>query len=187
MEDRASLGPRLGLTNMPSLVFFDTSSAEEDLNINQKLIETIVSEDSKSKLPAVGAEEIQVRVSSITDTGDLFVVKVRKAKSSHCSSSKGSYQMVAATIITIIIIIIIIIITTILFSSKIITILILMELPKVPDVAEQSCPPTQVQPPAQWSNIMMMITTMNMRRMIMLTMVIRMMNFVVLLVLLSCW
>ena len=31
-----------------------------------------------------------------------------------------------------------------------------MELPKVPDVAEQSCPPTQVQPPAQWSNIMMM-------------------------------
>ena len=81
VEDRASLGPRLGLTNMPSLVFFDTSSAEEDLNINQKLIETIVSEDSKSKLPAVGAEEIQVRVSSITDTGDLFVVKVRKAKS----------------------------------------------------------------------------------------------------------
>ena len=80
VEDRASLGPRLGLTNMPSLVFFDTSSAEEDLNINQKLIETIVSEDSKSKLPAVGAEEIQVRVSSITDTGDLFVVKVRKAK-----------------------------------------------------------------------------------------------------------
>ena len=81
VEDRASLGPRLGLTNMPSLVFFDTSSAEEDLNINQKLIETIVSEDSKSKLPAVGAEEIQVRVSSVTDTGDLFVVKVRKAKS----------------------------------------------------------------------------------------------------------
>ena len=62
-----------------------------------------------------------------------------------------------------------------------------MELPKVPDVAEQSCPPTQVQPPAQWSNMMMMITTMNMRRMIMLTMVIRMVNLVVLLVLLSCW
>ena len=80
VEDRASLGPRLGVTSMPSLVFFDTSSAEEDLNINQKLIETIVSEDSKSKLPAVGAEEIQVRVSSVTDTGDLFVVKVRRAK-----------------------------------------------------------------------------------------------------------
>ena len=93
MEDRASLGPRLGLTNMPSLVFFDTSSAEEDLNINQKLIETIVSEDSKSKLPAVGAEEIQVRVSSITDTGDLFVVKVRKSKSLHCFPFKGSYQL----------------------------------------------------------------------------------------------
>ena len=90
VEDRASLGPRLGLTNMPSLVFFDTSSAEEDLNINQKLIETIVSEDSKSKLPAVGAEEIQVRVSSITDTGDLFVMKVRKAKSSQGFSSKGT-------------------------------------------------------------------------------------------------
>ena len=43
VEDRVSLGPRLGLaTNMPSLVFFDTSSVEEDLNINQKLIETIV-------------------------------------------------------------------------------------------------------------------------------------------------
>ena len=68
---------------------YDTSSGEEDLNINQKLIETIVSEDSKSKLPAVGAEEIQVRVSSITDTGDLFVMKVRKAKSSHFFSSKG--------------------------------------------------------------------------------------------------
>ena len=78
---------------MPSLVFFDTSSAEEDLNINQKLIETIVSEDSKSKLPAVGAEEIQVRVSSITDTGDLFVVKVRKSKSLHCFPFKGSYQL----------------------------------------------------------------------------------------------
>ena len=51
------------------------------MNINQKLIETIVSEDSKSKLPAVGAEEIQVRVSSITDSGDLFVLKVKKAKS----------------------------------------------------------------------------------------------------------
>ena len=35
-----------------------------------------------------------------------------------------------------------------------------MELPKVPDVAEQSCPPTQVQPPAQWSNIMMMRRSM---------------------------
>ena len=78
---------------MPSLVFFDTSSAEEDLNINQKLIETIVSEDSKSKLPALGAEEIQVRVSSITDTGDLFVVKVRKSKSLHCFPFKGSYQL----------------------------------------------------------------------------------------------
>jgi len=84
VEDRASLGPRLGLTNMPSLVFFDTSSAEEDLNINQKLIETIVSEDSKSKLPAVGAEEIQVRVSSITDTGDLFVVKVPDVAEQSC-------------------------------------------------------------------------------------------------------
>ena len=42
VEDRASLGARLGLTSVPSLVFFDTSSTEEDVNINQKLIETIV-------------------------------------------------------------------------------------------------------------------------------------------------
>ena len=42
VEDRASLGARLGLTTVPSLVFFDTSSTEEDVNINQKLIETIV-------------------------------------------------------------------------------------------------------------------------------------------------
>jgi len=76
VEDRASLGARLGLTSVPSLVFFDTSSTEEDVNINQKLIETIVSEDSKSRLPTVGAEEIHVRVSSVTDNGDLFVVKV---------------------------------------------------------------------------------------------------------------
>ena len=36
------------------------------------------SEDSKSRLPSVGAEEIHVRVSSVTDNGDLFVVKVRQ-------------------------------------------------------------------------------------------------------------
>ena len=36
------------------------------------------SEDSKSRLPTVGAEEIHVRVSSVTDNGDLFVVKVRQ-------------------------------------------------------------------------------------------------------------
>ena len=33
----------------------------------------------------------------------------------------------------------------------------LTNLPKVPDVAEQSCPPTQVEALAQWSN---MIVTM---------------------------
>ena len=45
-----------------------------------------------------------------------------------------------------------------------------MKLPKVPDVAEQSCPPTQVQPPAQWSNIMMMMRM----DMMMMTMVMMM-------------
>ena len=36
-------------------------------------------------------------------------------------------------------------------------IIVLTKLPKVPDVAEQSCPPTQVVALAQWSN---MIVTM---------------------------
>ena len=91
VEDRLGLGARLQQTVTPRLIFFDTSSQEEDVNINQKLIEMIgehmmdeanyntncaVSEDSKSKLPAVGAEEIRVHVTSITDKGDLYVTKV---------------------------------------------------------------------------------------------------------------
>ena len=41
VEDRLGLGPRLGQGITPRLIFFDTSSPEEDVNINQKLIEMI--------------------------------------------------------------------------------------------------------------------------------------------------
>ena len=40
-------------------------------------------------------------------------------------------------------------------------IIVLTKLPKVPDVAEQSRPPTQVEAPAQWSN---MIVTMSRKK-----------------------
>jgi hypothetical protein len=70
VEDRAGLQPRL--------VFFDTSR-QEDLNINQRLIELIVSADSKSRLPGVGAEPVRVLVRAVTDTGQLLVTKVAGA------------------------------------------------------------------------------------------------------------
>ena len=105
------------------------------------IIETKIlhSEDSKSRLPAVGAEEIHVRVSSVTDNGDLFVVKVRqegRELNKQRDSLKKSKQFIC---------------------SRETKILVLTKLPKVPDVAEQSRPPTQVEAPAPWSN---MIVTM---------------------------
>ena len=41
VEDRVGLGARLQQAVTPRLIFFDTSSQEEDVNINQKLIEMI--------------------------------------------------------------------------------------------------------------------------------------------------
>ena len=59
----------------PRMVLFDTSSEDVDVNINQKLIELLISEDYLSRLPQVGGEEIIVRISYIADTGDIYVQK----------------------------------------------------------------------------------------------------------------
>ena len=59
----------------PRMVLFDTSSEDVDVNINQKLIELLVSEDYQSRLPPVGGEEIQVQISHIADNGDIYVQK----------------------------------------------------------------------------------------------------------------
>merc|ERR1712012_1357841 len=65
---------------IPKLIFFDTSTDDVDININQKLIEFIVKENSHSKLPNVGGEEIQVTVPVIMSNGDLYVRKVAAEK-----------------------------------------------------------------------------------------------------------
>ena len=81
VENRRTLGarnPRSGKT-VPRLVLFDTSSEEVDVNLNQKLIELLVSEDSKSKLPLPGAEEISVLVSHIDTNGDIYVQRESSA------------------------------------------------------------------------------------------------------------
>ena len=54
---------------------FDTSSEDVDVNLNQKLIELLVSQDAQSKLPPVGGEEITVFVSYVAKNGDIFVQK----------------------------------------------------------------------------------------------------------------
>ena len=45
------------------------------MNLNQKIIELLISEDYQSRLPQVGGEEIQVFISHVADTGDIFVQK----------------------------------------------------------------------------------------------------------------
>ena len=52
-------------------------------------------------------------------------------------------------------------------------IIVLTKLPKVPDVAEQSRPPTQVEAPAPWSN---KIVTMVREKMMMIMMIIVILN-----------
>ena len=58
----------------PRLVLFDTSS-DVDVNLNQKLIEMLVSQDARSKLPQAGGEEVSVFVSYVAKNGDLYVQK----------------------------------------------------------------------------------------------------------------
>jgi len=67
---------------LPKLIFFDTSTEDVDININQKLIEFIVKENSHSKLPKPGGEEIKVTVPAIMSNGDLCVRKLQDTSSS---------------------------------------------------------------------------------------------------------
>jgi len=85
VENRDKLGKRLDIDGqeLPRLIFFDTSKEDEDLNINQKLIEMIVSEGSETRLPKAGMEEINVRVTFIMATGDIYVRKEVDEKSSN--------------------------------------------------------------------------------------------------------
>ena len=94
VENRAQLGRRVSSEDeeLPKLIFFDTSTEDVDININQKLIEFIgkqsqllpsslqlklytVQQNSQSKLPKPGAEEIKVIVPFIHSNGDLYVQK----------------------------------------------------------------------------------------------------------------
>jgi len=77
VENRRMLGTHNLKNNktVPRLVLFDTSSEDVDINLNQKLIELLVSQDSQSKLPIPGAEEIAVFVSYIDKDGDIYVQK----------------------------------------------------------------------------------------------------------------
>lgn len=77
VENRKTLGNSQGKTSKstskPRMVLFDTSSEDVDVNLNQKLIELLVTQDSQSKLPAVGGEDITVFVSFIAKNGELYV------------------------------------------------------------------------------------------------------------------
>jgi len=79
VENRKNLGNNYVKTSKtsprPRLVLFDTSSEDVDVNLNQKLIELLVSQDAHSKLPPVGGEEVTVFVSYIAKNGDLYVQK----------------------------------------------------------------------------------------------------------------
>ena len=96
VENRGSLAKRVDTDSeeLPKLIFFDTSTEDLDININQKLIEFIgeisqdwciydnlfptkfsVKENSYSKLPKAGGEEIKVTVPIIMSNGDLYVRK----------------------------------------------------------------------------------------------------------------
>ena len=79
VENRRSLGSscvKAGkASTKPRLVLFDTSSEDVDVNLNQKLIEQLVTQDAQSRLPPAGGEDVSVFVSYIAKNGDLFVQK----------------------------------------------------------------------------------------------------------------
>ena len=80
VENRRTLGSHnRGNKEVPRLVLFDTSSEDVDVNLNQKLIELMVSQDSQSKLPPLGGEEALVLVSHIDTNGDIYVQKESSA------------------------------------------------------------------------------------------------------------
>jgi len=77
VENRLALGitnPRSAKPGAgPRIVLFDTSSDDVDVNLNQKLLELLVSQDSSSKLPQPGGEEITVFLSYVSGNGDISV------------------------------------------------------------------------------------------------------------------
>ena len=77
VENRKGLGHNYvkssKASTRPRLVLFDTSSEDVDVNLNQKLIELLVSHESQTKLPPVGGEEVSVFVSYIAKNGDIYV------------------------------------------------------------------------------------------------------------------
>ena len=79
VENRRSLGSSCvksaKSSTKPRLVLFDTSSEDVDVNLNQKLIEQLVTQDAQSRLPPAGGEDVSVFVSYIAKNGDLFVQK----------------------------------------------------------------------------------------------------------------
>ena len=110
VENRGSLAKRVDtdIEELPKLIFFDTSTEDVDININQKLIEFIgeisqdwciydnlfltkfsVKENSHSKLPKAGGEEIKVTVPIIMSNGDLYVRKETDTNKPN-TVSKGS-------------------------------------------------------------------------------------------------
>ena len=76
VDNRSLLAAQYSVDNPPRMVLFDTSSLDIDVNINQKLIELLISEDNQSRLPQPGGEEIKVVISHIdASSGAIYVQK----------------------------------------------------------------------------------------------------------------
>ena len=75
VDNRTQLATTYKSSLQPRMVLFDTSSDDVDVNINQKLIELLISEDYQCRLPLAGGEEIQVCISHISAQGDIYVQK----------------------------------------------------------------------------------------------------------------
>ncbi len=74
VDNKGELSQNYSASVLPRLILFDTSS-EVDININQKLIEHLVSEDYQNRLPQPGGEEVQVTILSIMNSGEIFCRK----------------------------------------------------------------------------------------------------------------
>ena len=74
VDNKLDLSKHHSVNIVPRMILFDTSS-EVDVNINQKLIEVLVSEDYQNRLPQPGGEEIQVIILSIMNSGEIFCRK----------------------------------------------------------------------------------------------------------------
>ena len=75
VDNRGVLAGHHKLDNLPRMVLFDTSSLDVDVNLNQKLIELLITEDNHARLPQPGGEQIKVVISHIDVSGIIFVQK----------------------------------------------------------------------------------------------------------------